>query len=112
MRKIQLLASTILLSGVIVAHAAIPVSTSSKNIVKEQATQIKTDHQTNAKQVININQADVSTLMQLKGIGEKRAEAIIAYRKQHGAFKQVEDLTKIRGIGQGFIDKNKKQLIA
>lgn len=56
---------------------------------------------------ININTADAQELMQLPGIGASRAEAIIAYRQEHGAFTAVEDLMKISGIKEGVFQKMK-----
>ena len=53
---------------------------------------------------ININTADVSALTQsFKGIGKKRAEAIVHYRETHGAFKSVADLAAVRGLGETFV---------
>lgn len=59
---------------------------------------------------ININTADKETLMNIKGIGEKRAEAIIVYREKNGAFKSIDDLSSVQGIGQSIIDKNRDSL--
>ena len=63
-----------------------------------------------AGESININTADKEVLMSIKGIGEKRAEAIIAYREQNGPFKSVDQLAEIKGLGQVFIDSNREQL--
>lgn len=52
---------------------------------------------------ININTADANTLQTLPGIGEKRAAAIIAYRTAHGPFRRPEDLTLVKGIGDGIL---------
>jgi len=60
---------------------------------------------------VDINSASKSELMGIKGIGEKRAEAIIAHRKGH-CFKNVDDLTVIKGIGKKFLEKNRKHLQA
>jgi competence protein ComEA len=49
--------------------------------------------------VVNVNDADVDTLQLIPGIGPSRADAIVAYRKQH-TFKRIDDLTRIRGIGR------------
>jgi competence ComEA-like helix-hairpin-helix protein len=49
---------------------------------------------------ININKASINELMQLPHIGEKRAIAIIEYRKTHGGFKTTSELMRIPGIGQ------------
>jgi len=64
-----------------------------------------------AGESININTADKEVLMSIKGIGEKRAEAIIAYREQNGPFKSVDQLAEIDGLGQVFIDSNRELLV-
>lgn len=57
---------------------------------------------------VNVNEADAATLAGLSGIGQARAEAIIAYREEHGPFKVIEDLVNVKGIGPAFIDKNRE----
>ena len=60
---------------------------------------------------ININTADKEALMSvIKGVGDKKAEAIITYRKENGPFKSIDELTNVKGIGQGMIDKHEKML--
>lgn len=54
---------------------------------------------------VNINTADVQQLQQLPGIGQTRAEAIIAYRDRHGAFESVEDIMKVSGIKNALFEK-------
>jgi len=49
---------------------------------------------------ININMADLSALSQLKGIGPETAQNIITYRKEVGSFETLEDLMKVKGIGE------------
>ncbi len=62
-------------------------------------------------EIVNINTADKETLMtSINGVGEKRAEAIIAYREQNGDFKSVEDLAEVRGVGSSIIEKNMDNL--
>ena len=57
---------------------------------------------------VNINTADAATLAEgLNGVGIKKAQAIVDYRKQHGAFKSVNDLVKVKGINDKLIEKNK-----
>jgi competence protein ComEA len=49
---------------------------------------------------ININTASASQLEELPGIGKATADRIVEYRQKNGAFKKVEDLMNIRGIGE------------
>lgn len=57
--------------------------------------------------LININQAGLTELQEIPGIGKKKAEAIIDYRKAHGAFTSVNDLKKVKGIGDKMLEKMK-----
>lgn len=50
---------------------------------------------------ININSASIGELIQLPGIGEKIAEAIVAYREEHGEFGSIEEIMEVSGIGEG-----------
>ena len=63
-----------------------------------------------AGEMININTAGKESLMSIKGIGEKRADAIISWREKHGPFKSVDDLEGINGIGKSIIEDNRKSL--
>jgi len=49
---------------------------------------------------IDLNTAAREELLELPGIGDKLAERILAYRKSHGAFRNVEELRKVKGIGK------------
>ncbi len=49
--------------------------------------------------VLNINTATEPQLEALSGIGSAKAHAIITYREQHGLFKNIDELTKVKGIG-------------
>lgn len=59
---------------------------------------------------VDINTADVSALMSLPGIGQSKADAIIAYRNEHGAFKAPEELMNISGIKEGVYQKIKDSI--
>lgn len=59
---------------------------------------------------VNINTATVKELTSLPGIGQAKAEAIVKYREKNGAFKNVEDLTKVKGIGPKMLDKIKNEV--
>jgi len=61
---------------------------------------------------VNINSADAKTIeTALVGVGPKTAKAIVDYRAKHGAFKSVDDLAKVKGIGPKLIEKNKDNII-
>jgi len=66
---------------------------------------------TTATEPINLNQADVAALQQLSGVGQKKAEKIIAYRQQHGDFKSVDELKKVPGFGDKAVAKYKDRLV-
>jgi competence protein ComEA len=58
-------------------------------------------------QKIDINRAESWLLDALPGIGEVTAQAIVDYRNENGLFQRIEDLLKVKGIGQGTLDKIK-----
>lgn len=66
--------------------------------------------QTSVSNKVNINTANLSQLQQLNGIGEKKAQQIIAYRQKNGQFKSVEDLMQVSGIGEKTFAALKDQL--
>ncbi len=62
-------------------------------------------------ETININTADKESLMSaIKGVGEKRAEAIIAYREEHGPFKSLEELADVKGVGPSIVEANMENI--
>ena len=65
----------------------------------------------NSKQgTININTATMEELQTIKGIGKKKAEAILQYRKVHGAFRTKEDLLQVKGIGKKALEAIESQV--
>ena len=55
--------------------------------------------------VVNVNAATAEELSLLPGVGPTKAQAIIRYRTEHGAFKRVEDLSQVKGIGEKQLEK-------
>jgi comEA protein len=55
--------------------------------------------------VVNVNAATAEELSLLPGVGPAKAQAIIRYRTEHGAFKRVEDLSQVKGIGDKQLEK-------
>jgi competence protein ComEA len=61
---------------------------------------------------VNINTADAKTIGDaLSGIGLKKAQAIVKYREEKGAFKTVDDLVNVNGIGPKTVEKIKKDVL-
>lgn len=54
---------------------------------------------------IDLNRATAQDLTQLPGVGEAIAKRIVDFREQHGPFKRVEDLMKVKGIGEKSLKK-------
>lgn len=60
---------------------------------------------------LDLNTADALTLQTaLAGIGKTKAESIVAYREEHGAFASVDELLEIKGIGKALLDRNRDKL--
>ena len=59
---------------------------------------------------INLNTADAGQLSTLSGIGQSKAEAIIAYREEHGDFASIEEIMNVEGIKEGTFSKIKDKI--
>lgn len=59
---------------------------------------------------INLNTASVEKLQQLRGVGPKMAERIIAHRKRFGSFKRINDLMNVKGIGAKTLAKFREKV--
>ena len=63
-----------------------------------------------ASEAVNINTATVEQLQAIKGIGQKTAEKIVAYRTSHGTYSSVDQLCNIKGIGKASLAKMGDQI--
>ena len=82
--------------------------------VGEEAEEIpagETSKEATKEGKVNINTATVEELKTLKGVGEKKAEAIIEYRKKNGSFQTKEDLMKVRGIGKKLFESFQERIV-
>ncbi len=62
-------------------------------------------------ETVNINKANAAAFdYYLSGIGAKKAKDIVAYRAQHKAFKNIEEIKNVKGIGEGIFKKIKADL--
>ena len=97
---------TLLTSTLIACSLALPLSSISADSAKKPAKAEQT------KGKVNINTADAEAIAgALKGIGMKKAQAIVNYRKQLGGkFKSLEQLLEVKGIGEKTLAKLKSQI--
>jgi competence protein ComEA len=64
-----------------------------------------------ASEKVNVNTADAATIDRvLLNVGPSKAEAIVAYRKANGAFKSLEQLALVKGIGLKTVEKNRDRI--
>ena len=60
---------------------------------------------------VNVNTADAQTISEeLSGIGLTKANAIVDYRKKHGPFKNADELSLVKGIGERTVDRNRADI--
>ncbi len=61
---------------------------------------------------VNLNTAGANELAEaLNGIGLTKAEAIVSFRETNGAFLSVEDLVRVKGIGEVLLERNRDNLV-
>ncbi len=53
---------------------------------------------------LDINTASAEEFVKIKGIGDKKAERIIAYRDEHGKFSNIDELKNVKGIGEKIVN--------
>ncbi|MFZ2053163.1 MAG: helix-hairpin-helix domain-containing protein [Candidatus Aminicenantales bacterium] len=59
---------------------------------------------------VNINTASLEELQKLPRIGPQIAQRILDYRKENGSFKRIEDILKVRGVGEKMFEQLKDQI--
>jgi len=62
------------------------------------------------QKIIHLNDSTLAQLKTLKGIGHKKAVAIVAYREKIGTFKSIDELIKVKGVGKKVINDNRGRL--
>lgn len=77
----------------------VPFADETHIINQQDDTETNGIDQTSQNVKINLNQANMLQLMELPGIGEVKANAIIQYRQEHGSFQSTEELLMVNGIG-------------
>ena len=74
--------------------------------MSSQAQRAQAKQRTDSKSIqpISLNQATQAELENLPGIGEQKAQAILAYRDAHGRFRTYEELLEVEGIGEATLE--------
>lgn len=62
------------------------------------------------QQIVHLNESTIDELVTLKGVGQKKAKAILSYREEVGSFKTIDDLIKVKGIGEKILLDNAGRL--
>ncbi|ATH82676.1 competence protein ComEA [Ectopseudomonas mendocina] len=100
--RLSTLLFAVLASLSVAAAAAESPKTESAKPAAVQSAQVVT---------VNLNTADAATLQkELAGIGATKAQAIVAYREEHGDFASVDELLEVKGIGPATLEKNRDKL--
>jgi len=119
MNKITAMLQTAALSLLLIggAHASKASPANKAAVVASASTaghsrSSKAPKQAKAAQKVNINTADAAAIDEaLLDIGPSKAAAIVAYRKQHGAFHSADELASVKGIGLKTIAKNRDRIV-
>jgi len=65
-----------------------------------------------AAEPVNVNTATAEEISEnLKGIGLTKAQSIVAYREANGAFRHVDELVNVKGIGLKTVDQNRGMIL-
>lgn len=80
-----------------------------EEVIEESYTDVPTTEENKRK--ININQAEQAELIELHGIGQAKAQAIIDYREENGVFKSLEDIKNVSGIGDIIFENIKDSIM-
>ena len=77
----------------------------------QEGQELRAREEEAAAGLVNINTADRERLMTLPGIGESKAQDIIAYREKHGDFVSIEELMNISGIKESLFEKIREKIV-
>lgn len=102
--------SAFVVAAVVFSSSAFAADTPAKPVAAKPAASAEKPAAAVPQEVININTADAQSLTKLKGIGAKKAEAIVAWRKANGAFKSVDQFAEVKGIGEKTLEANRKSI--
>jgi competence protein ComEA len=87
------------------AAPATPVAPPASSAAPAAVVSVATRGRASSDDPVILNTAAVDDLRRLPGIGQKRADAIVALRSRLGRFRAIEDLMKVKGIGRAMLKR-------
>lgn len=99
--------STVLFRLLVAVCAVCFFVTLPTTVMAKQKEQVQKTEKGKEVSIVDINEADVATLTNLPGVGQKTAEGIVSYRNEHGPFQSIDDLKNVKGIGDKKMEKLK-----
>ncbi len=94
-RSLLAVVAAVVIASPVFADEVTPASADSTTPAV-QTTDASTQQSIDTK--LNINKASAKELMKVKGLNASKARAIVAYRKKHGDYKTIQDLSKVKGF--------------
>jgi competence ComEA-like helix-hairpin-helix protein len=93
-------------------HVALPGSVNPGGSGREPGRPSQPNRDEKWRRKLDVNRASAQELEALPGIGAVRAEAIVNWRRQHGPFRNLEQLLEVRGIGAATLERLRPYLVA
>ena len=110
--KLTRMVKVALVSFLLFSGATANIGVANAASANAQTEELSAYEELSVSQAVNINTAGAEALSAaLKGIGLKKAQAIVAHREKFGAFKTVNELTDIKGIGLATVAKNQSVIV-
>lgn len=99
------LLATLITGSVVASHA-----TANAILTNDVSNLDSTSNVSQNIEAVSINHASVEQLINLKGIGKKKAHAIVTFRDTNGPFIRLDELLNVKGIGKKVLDDNRAAL--
>jgi comEA protein len=111
MKSIRFLTTCLLAGAVVFALATAPVSAQDHSATATPSTSVKANNaKSDTGKAVNINQASLEQLTEIKGVGPVMAKRILEFREKNGPFKKAEDLLSVKGIGEKKLEMLRSQI--
>jgi comEA protein len=81
-----------------------------KALAAQPKATLQLQDQAQPAMLVNVNKATIDELVKVRGIGPVMAKRIVEHRDKNGAFKSIDDLTQVQGIGGNKLQRIKDQV--